>query len=211
MTTMLSIDENIARALDLISRCGMELNGLCQTADELIESALTRPKGGAEYCFDGDIVQKNKFDPSGWMISASAKSFGLKRNRKADGPERYLGYQISLFGEEIPSGSGMPLIHVFLWDGPADFTNYSMAFPLDLESTSLDQGRLFCWCPEDGLGWQGRQWTYSLQLTAMNSRQDLVQSLLEPALALLAGKTTLEALPDSLSGLVRYPPEVLSC
>ena len=53
--------------------------------------------------------------------------------------------------------------------------------------------------------WTDREWTYSLRLTAMNNRQNLVDAVINPALALLQMKSATEALPDNLLGLVFYP------
>lgn len=199
-------DANLMRAFELVSLCGVELNGLLETATELFEEHLQTlpPDFSAKY--EGKVISKDRYDKSGWLITDTAVCFPLKK-KKSTSPEpvMYICYQISMYGNGLMPSNKVPLLHVFLWSCAVDFDEeLCIHFPYDDTSLIIDDARLLVWGERQPSNWDGREWAFSIKLTSLNNRQNLLESVVNPALDLLQMKSAKEALPDNLPGLVLY-------
>ncbi|MEN9492193.1 MAG: hypothetical protein RJA63_2642, partial [Pseudomonadota bacterium] len=158
--------------------------------------------------YAGKPTSKDGQDGSGWLYAHHAMSFPLKKKRNSSQEaDMYLGYQISLLADSLLPDDKFPMVHVFLWSVLNDLEDYRVRFPFD--DGKLEADRLITWANGDASKWTDRDWTFSLRLTSLNNRQNLVESVINPALALLQMKTAIEALPDDLPGLVFYPQSVV--
>lgn len=117
----------------------------------------------------------------------------------------YLVFQISLAGDGIQASDNVePLLHIGRWDAHIDFDNGSyMGFPLsgyDGPEFSIEKDVLMRWQGDT----QPDSWLYSLQLSEINTLHDVHVKILEPVRTLLLGARVEQALPVTLTGLVRY-------
>lgn len=206
-------DANLVRAFDLVSKCNSEIEGLTKTLNELFEEELGQLPPNLKFKYQGEPINGCGYDASEYLTTDHAWSFPLKqkfKNRSAD-PDMYIGYQVSMCGTRIFPDEKAPMLHVFFWEGAIDFDECYVNFPLDEDSTlSIDSSRLLVWGEKTPSNWMERQWTFSIKLTTMNNRQNLLESVVKPALALMEMKPAKEALPDDLPGLVIYPNTVLT-
>ncbi len=205
-------DTNLIRAFELVSQCWLEVTELAKTLDELFEEKLWKLPPDFEMKYDGNSVVEYRTDESDYLFTDLAKSFPLKKkfSSKSAPPDMYIGYQVSLLGDGIFPDVKAPLIHVFFWECKADFNDFYFSFPPREDSSpSLDSSRLFVWGESEPSKWTERQWSFSIKLTDMNNRQNLLNSVVEPALSLLGRASAKVALPDDLPGLVLYPLNVL--
>lgn len=198
--------KTISDCFALIARCGAELEGLKDALGNLLSEQL-KTKNASPFVLAGNLKIDDRFaagNNSAWVYTDSACNFPLKPQGKKGKniAEGYLGFQISMTGDGIAIPENVePLLHIFFWEMPVDFDdgNY-IGFPLDVEeSHKITNNRL--------LNWNESQWTYSLRLMSINSIEDLVKYVVEPALTLLSGKNVIDALPDEWLGkaLIRYP------
>jgi len=196
----------MAQCFQLVSSAWNEIKALAGTLDNLLLRELER--NDLPYKLLGKISSSEGWDDYGCVRTDFANNFPLVRKRKGPSPKQadlYFGYQISLLGHGINgSNKPEPLLHVFLWEVPADFENWWMQFPLELDSCQVENQVLIIWPNEDTVY---TQWTFSLRLTRLNSSESLEQQIVKPAMALLEGKSTEVALPKTLPGLVQYRKE----
>ncbi len=205
-------DTNLIRAFETVSQCWLEVTGLAETLDELFEEELRQLPANLRMKYDGNPVVASRNDKSDYLSTDLATSFPLKNkfSSQSAAPDMYIGYQVSMLGDGIFQDAKAPLIHVFLWGCQADFDDFYFSFPLDEDSSlSLDSSRLFVWGESAPSTWTERQWSFSIKLTDMNNRQNLLDSVVKPALSLLGMVSANDALPDNLPGLVLYPLNVL--
>lgn len=144
--------------------------------------------------------------------SGLAGSFPLvQRKKRKEVIVAWLNYQISLFGNGVPSClvDGVeqpyePVLHVAHWTCEFSFEyDAYIGFPArDWQPWQNVAQRLLTW--GDSESPFGDEWTYSLRLAEMEGDDALLRSVIAPALALLEGKPATEALPDDLPGLVFY-------
>jgi len=134
----------------------------------------------------------------------------LQKKKRKDTIVAFLNFQISLAGDGVPllESTAQPLgavLHIAHWtcEFSFDYDAY-VGFPATGWQPWLNQaGRLLRW--EDDESPFGDEWTYSLRLDALSADEGLLrQVVLQPVLALLEGAPAEQALPDGLSGLIRY-------
>ena len=210
----------LAKIFETAARFGTEINALTDMLCDLFSKEIPNTKPSLKCCIAGDPKVKWRPDDSSWVCTDVAFNIPLIANtkrktepantkRKAE-PDMYIGFQISLArdGIAIP-GNEKPLLHVFFWDVAADFDGYYTSFPMgeDEPASGLEvvENRILVWADEASNDWAARQWTFSLQLTSLNSKADLQKCIIAPSIALLSGKPILEALPANLPGLIFYP------
>ncbi|WP_295454692.1 hypothetical protein [uncultured Thiodictyon sp.] len=198
--------KKLAQCVRAISAYGKEIDALRAVLNGLLLQAIDNPD--MPYARHGDPVPAARMDDSEWIYTDVAFSIPLWYIRR--GPhttDMYLGYQISLSGDGIGfSGNDAPLLHVFLWDEPADLEENWMGYPLDAKSEpTLVHNRLIIWPRANRT-----QWTFSIDLLSLDSSQALLDSIVTPAIALAsleAEDGILQILPDNLQGLVVYKNE----
>jgi hypothetical protein len=180
---------SLAKCIKLVDDLGKEINALNDTLREML---LDRIKDDS-WCIEAKI-DVDRYTDSGWLCSDWAVSFPLKEPRKKEAT-RYFGYQISLIGDgmSVP-GNNEPMLHVFLWGVAAGFKDdqYSFSFPLENDSDEpwcLRNGVLIDWCcGEDAKSWAEQQWTFTLPLVALNSREHLEERIINLSMELLRAK-----------------------
>jgi hypothetical protein len=198
--------KKLTQCVRAISAYGKEIEAFRETLNGLLLQAIDN--GGTPYARHGNPVTAARMDDSEWVYTDVAFSIPLwhiRRGRHVT--DLYLGYQISLSGDGIGfRGNDEPLLHVFLWDGPADLEENWMGYPLDAESEpTIEHNRLIMWP-----GANRAQWTFSIYLLSLNSNEALFDRVVTPAITLASLETEdgiLEILPDDLPGLVRYKNE----
>ena len=157
-----------------------------------------------------EATEESGMEDSEWVYTDFVWSLPLKSvGRGKTKTKRYLGYQISMFGDGIAiPGNLEPLLHVFCWGDAVNFDNGEgyAGFPFE-DPLEVVDGRLCVWDIPEVTDWSKHSWMYSLRLTALNSPDDLKKYVVEPVLALLKGIDPVTALPDDWLGgvLVRYP------
>ena len=142
--------------------------------------------------------------------SALSSSFGLlvRNKKKKEFIGGWLNYQISLTGDGLPQRADgqpcAPVLHVAHWacEFAFEYDAY-VGFPASLWQPWQQQGDSLLWWEESDSQF-GPEWTYTLDLAALNSDDALRAAVVAPALALLAGKPVAEALPATTPGLLRY-------
>lgn len=208
----------VAKSVALVSKIGDEINALQLLLHTQIITGLEQAE--LPFVFAGGAQYSDCVDESGWVYTGIAESFPLKGSRRKKNPEAYLGFQISLEGDgiNIPGlNDNEPLIHVFCWNDPCDFSeeNYLSFEGLEKDDQSVatvENNRLLVWdgpyeTSQTKLGQVG--WAYSLRLLSLNTPEDLKRHIIDPAIALLRGSQIIHALPDSLPALVRYPSSLV--
>lgn len=203
--------KTISGCFKLVSRVGAELEALSDTlANRLVERV--RENDTNTFLMASKAIEDCRSDDSTWIYTDISYSLPLKLKGKGNrSAKRYLGYQISTMGDgiELP-GNAEPLLHVFCWDRPIDFSEEEyVGFPLEEdadEAVEIAGDRLISW-GGNARAWYERSWMYSIRLTAINSPADLTKYIVEPALALMNGVDAHVALPDGWldSIIVRYP------
>ncbi len=196
------------KCFDIVSRCGVELNGLIETLNGLIDEKFRLSKDELP-CVRDDAkpTYSGRYDDSGWVYRDIAYSFPLKAPRKKTGPDMYFGYQVSMIGDGMQfPGNSEPLLHVFLWNCPIDLNEQYIHFPfVPDESLSVVDSRLAVWGEIDPSNWLDRQWCFSLRLTTLNGPEELLERVVKPTIALLKLGRARDALPDGLTGMMTYP------
>jgi hypothetical protein len=209
----------LAGCFSLVAACGKEINGLHDMLANMLVERFTERKESLPCVLAGKAINDARMDDSEWVCTDTAFSLPLKaagRGKKC--AEQYVGYQISMSGDGIAiPGNAEPLLHVFCWGSPCDFTSeYYAGFPHvndDEDPCEIVCDRLMLWGSRNSTEWNKRSWCYSLRLVALNSQDDLKTYVVDPALALLMGGEVVKALPDSWLGaaLICYPTrEVLA-
>lgn len=201
--------KTVAQSCELVSRVGLEIDGLSRLLSDMITAALSKattlPCGLA-----GSVVSNQRTDDSGWVYTDIAYSFPLKGKGKGkQKTELYISFQISLTGDGIAiPKNAEPLLHVYSIGNACDFEADYIGFPLindEDEPFEIINDRLLFWGSQESSEWNKCGWAYSLRLMSLNSPEDLKRHVIEPMLALLGGESVLNALPDTLPALVKYP------
>lgn len=194
-------NKTISDCFDLITRCGNELVGIRDALNNMLSEEFLSKNNNFPFRTEGDFIQSDRLDDSGWLYTDEAQSIGLKAKGKRK-IERYLGYQISMTGDgiQVPNYNE-PLLHVFCWAQPCDFDEGDYVggaawkddedYPL-----SITESRLLYWGALDESEWNEREWTFTLRLMALNTPDDLKKYVIQPAFALLKGDNICTALPD---------------
>lgn len=203
----------VVECFDFVARISTELENMKDALANLFSEQLSK-KVALPCVLAGEVDTDdrigNGYDRS-WVYTDSAYSFPLKgkgKGKKSVG--RYLGFQISMSGEGINiPGNNEPLLHVFCWSYPIKFEDCYISFPWGDDDYKIIDDRLMLWAKPEA-DWNEREWNYSLRLLSINSIDDLKKYIVTPALALLKGEGTREALPDEWlnSVLARYPAEI---
>lgn len=205
-------EQNLTRAFKMVAQCGLELNGLIATLDDLIVSEIKQFPAEIG-CIEGDEKQKvsNLNDASEWLMIGYSNSFPLSKSRGRRKTSNWLSYQISLIGDGVLKNATEPLLHISLWDYAISLKDEDcVAFPMDVDpSDRIEEGRLIAWSPDNTEYWGSRSWTYSLRLMELHDRASLVRHVVEPVIALLKREDTKKALPDDLPALVMYPADAI--
>lgn len=200
--------KTVAQCFELVSRVGLEIEGLSQMLKDMITTALGETRSLP--CTLADQPQHDdQLDESKWVYTDNAYSFPLKGRGKRT-TERYISFQISLTGDRIAiPGNTEPLLHVYSLGNACDFNEAEyIGFPLEDdedEPFKVIIDRLLFWGNQEMPEWNKCGWAYSLRLMSLNSPDDLKKHVIEPMLALLGGADVQSALPDSLPALVKYP------
>ena len=203
----------ITHAFELVSAVGKEVSALIQTLDNLIEQRIEASCVTYELFDAADESTLN--DDDEWVAIGYAGSFPLitkkvGAGRRKNHPDKYLCYQISLSGSgTLESQNSQPLLHVLCLEEGVDFAEdlyfgdaWLTDYPWVLEGDSLIR-----WLNEEDNETPTGDWAFSVKLTSLNSSQDLEDKIVNPAIALLNGKSSQEALPSTLEGLVRFRKE----
>ena len=207
----------LTKCFEIVSRCVTEVEALSDMLNGMLLEELGRSDNKLPCIINGESKHSYFTGDIGWVITDSAYSFPIKTKGKGKKKTAmYLGYQISLAGDGIAlnNGNRQPLLHVCLWEVPLGFDdgNY-VSFPMESASEAsfeIIDGRLLTWgdvTPE--INWHDRGWTFSVLLTVLNNREDLLKYVVTPALSLLRGSDAKEALPENLQGLVRYSKPII--
>jgi len=211
---MTTVDgKTLAHCFSFVTACGKELNGLHDMLANMLVERITERRESLPFVLAGKAIIDSRMDDSEWICTDIAFSLPLKAaGRGKKSAEQYVGYQISMAGDGIAiPGSEEPLLHVFCWGSPCDFTSgYYAGFPHvndDEDPYEIVCDRLMLWGSRKSSEWNKRSWCYSLRLVALNSQDDLQAYVVDPVVALLMGSEVIAALPDDWLGaaLVRYP------
>jgi hypothetical protein len=193
-------NKTISDCFELVAQCGNELVGIRDALNNMFSEEFSSKHNDFPFSPEGDFVQSERFDDSGWLYTDEAQSIGLKAKGKRK-IERYIGYQISMTGDGILVPSyNEPLLHVFCWEHPCDFDEGDYvgcsAWEDDENSPlSIAENRLLYWGSLDESGWNECEWTFTLRLMALNTPDDLKKYVIQPAFALLKGVNICTALP----------------
>ena len=199
--------KTVAQCFELVSRVGLEIEGLSQMLQDMITTALGETRS-LPCTLAGPPKYDSRNDDSDWVCTDEAWSFPLKGLGRGRTTKMYICFQISLTGDGIAiPGNAEPLLHVYSSNAACSFDNSDyIGVPLDDERPAkIINHRLLLWDSEELSNWNECEWAYSLRLMSLNSRGELKKHVIEPMLALLGGADVQSALPDSLTALVKYP------
>lgn len=200
--------KNIARAYKLVVDCGSEATALMELLGTMVSETLVANGNGLPCVLAGEPDSDEDFDEGENVYISWLLSFPLKRKGKGNNRvERYLSFQISMIGDgcDIP-GNDEPLLHVYCWESEPDLEEYCMSFPLDAdEEMHVVADRLLVWGDESRMQWNDHGWAYAIKLVNINNPGDLHEHVVKPVVRLLQGAPVMQALPDSLPGILRYP------
>lgn len=199
---MADIGKSISESISFISKVGAECELLGALVKQELSSLFSDGPLGKRFQAENWIAA-SQMDSHEWVYTDIAYSLPLTIKPKRS-VGAHLFFQISLAGVGIAAvDNDQPLLHVGVWiDGPADFEELWMGFPLDQEEPEqLKEGTLFTWpAPGKDVG----SWVYSLRLAEINTMQDVQAKIVAPVKALLLNEIVSDALPQILQGLVRY-------
>lgn len=139
-----------------------------------------------------------------WTFSNCSVSVGIGRHDGRSKVKAYVSFQVALAGDTLPEDARDPLLHVHLWEDPVDFNESDYCyFAFDTEESYRPEtfGKLLTWTPEWSEGnepWSRKTWTFSVNLMDLNSDADIKRLVMDPVMALLAGKDIDVSLPDAL-------------
>ena len=103
------------------------------------------------------------------------------------GTECWLGFQISVVGNETPlGGADEPILYVFLMDAPVDLDAYLIGFPLDeSETLGVREDRLIAWGQCDAHDPTAMSWCFALRIAELRDAKAFESQAVVPAMALL--------------------------
>jgi hypothetical protein len=200
----------IVRSCELTESIWTQVGDLFEALAALTENTLSKQRF-MNLQAAGKSRAQYQPSASGWLSTGYSLSFPvMEKKRRKPSPTAWINYQVSVFGDGIQpvvngeQSSMGPVIHVSLWDHASDFDAPGMyvAFPPAWETWETRHRRLLTWDSEQS--YHHGQWTFSIQLLALNSEDALWTSIIAPVQALLDGKPPEVALPDTLPGLVMY-------
>lgn len=179
---------------------------LQQQLDALLGEAL----GAAKLCHKlGSVEESVQQVPAlGRVALASSLPLIVRNKKKKEFIGGWLNYQISLAGDGVPLlQDGTPagaVLHVAHWACEFAFEyDAFVGFPASAWQPWENRGNRLLWWEESESHF-GAEWTYTLQLSALDGSEALLAAVVQPALALLQGKPLDEALPAGVPGLLRY-------
>lgn len=195
----------IAGCFRLASDCGREINAMDEALKNLFLKASVNHADSLPWkILEGDKASKCK-DVSGWVQTDFSRSFPLARKGKKR-PQMYLGYQISLSGDAIAISEPEPLVHVYCWENPVDFSDWYMGYPLDGTSQPELVDNVVFWPCEATDNGRSSCWTFSIRLSVLNNPEDLDRNIIQPAVKLLKGEGAESSLLG-VTGLLIYPDD----
>nr|WP_156889283.1 hypothetical protein [Halomonas sp. 1513] len=196
--------ESIFRAFNLVEQVGHEINGLARIIEhELVESFISQGEGKdvklASWRKEADWVSESQ-----WVYMGHVVSLGVTTCR-GKLPRRYLSIQFAMIGETMTSfkhPNSQPLVHVSFWDEPVDM-EYSYMGLEDLSKPlpTLVNDSVFYWSAPGDSGLSA-QWTFSVRLTSLNSRDDVKNKIVDVFWELLS--CDIDTAHLDIEGLVRY-------
>lgn len=200
---------DVSRCFATVNRFGEELQSFNDEVAKQFERALSDEKYRDPFALAGKL--KKHWDWNNDLVcDGVASNYPLRKSgRGKHGVSNYLGWQVGLFGPcvTIPGFDPEPLVHMYCFEDSVDFTQNSVAFPLDRDDELwLDDDRLLMWGSADS-DWCDRGWCFSLRLLELGSPDDIRDFLVGPAMALLRGGGAKEHLAaEAISqALVVYP------
>lgn len=199
---------NIMRAYKFVADCGNEVAALMKLLEDAVTEALAAQGNGLPCVPAAEPSSETILDEGGSVYTGWLLSIPLKRKGKGSKRiEKHLSFQVSMLGDgcDIP-GNNEPLLHVYCWESEPDLDEHCMTFPLDAdEEMHVIADRLIVWGEQEGLQWDDQGWAYTLKLVQLNNPADLHDHVIRPMMKLLQGVSVMQALPDSLPGLLHYP------
>lgn len=179
---------------------------LQQQLDKLLHTAL----GEARVCHKlGEVEESVQQLPAlGRVALASSLPLIVRNRKRKEFTGGWLNYQISLAGDGVPmQENGEPfgaVLHVAHWACEFAFEyDAFVGFPASAWQQWENKGERLLWWEESESHF-GAEWTYTLDLAALDGEAALLAAVVQPALALLQGTALDEALPADTVGLLRY-------
>ncbi|OGB52265.1 MAG: hypothetical protein A2503_14435 [Burkholderiales bacterium RIFOXYD12_FULL_59_19] len=198
----------LVQCFNAISAFGKEIDSLCSSLNELLTKEIGKAVLSCKVA--GEFSEDSRQDEACWLYTDVASSLPLMgKTLRKNRPEMYIGYQISMIGDGMSfCGNEDPLLHVYLWRDENCFDDECyMRYPLAQDPPyQLISNRLIVWGDLKD-GWKEYEWTFSIRLLSLDSSKALLDRVIKPAIALLAGTAVTSALPDNLPGLVIYSDE----
>ncbi|SEN20773.1 hypothetical protein SAMN04487857_111193 [Pseudomonas sp. ok272] len=188
--------KSITQSTEFLARVYAECNHLSKLLKQELSALLLQTAHQA----GGPWIGSFQEDPSGCLYYSLAHSLPLV-DRASEQPDRHLFFQISLADDGMAATHNTePLLHIGRWDHAINFAqDYYMGFPL------FEDGELAPALVRDVLmHWPGGEWLYSVQLSSINTPDDIRSHIIEPVKALLLGTPEHNAPPAALRGLARY-------
>ncbi|MCK9245960.1 MAG: hypothetical protein M0P11_03285 [Anaerolineaceae bacterium] len=175
----LSIGQSISQSVMILDKAWKEIIALIPRIQEEVENLLDDTKTKFNYK-EGWNTPWDYTEEISEIVSGTIFSLGIYKGSKTT-VNRYINFQISLFGECIGK-NGEPLLHISLEGDPGDFEFNYMGLDLD-DSLELPicirEDVLLDWEPE-GTVWHDQWWTYSLYLTSINEMEDIEAKIIKP-------------------------------
>ncbi|MDC7714150.1 hypothetical protein PQU96_08400 [Vogesella sp. LYT5W] len=183
-----------------------QAKALQQQLDGLLGETL----GAAKLCHKlGSVEHSVQQVPAlGRVALASSLPLIVRNKKRKEFIGGWLNYQISLAGDGVPlQQDGTPVgavLHVAHWACEFAFEyDAFVGFPASAWQPWENRGNRLLWWEESESHF-GAEWTYTLQLSALEGDEALLAAVVRPALALLQGQPLDEALPAAVPGLLRY-------
>lgn len=175
-----------------------------------LDSVLAETLNASRLCHKiGDVQHSVQQSPAqGRVALASSLPLIVRNKKRKEFTGGWLNYQISLAGDGVPlAADGTALgavLHVAHWacEFAFEYDAY-VGFPASAWQPWENKGQRLLWWEESESHF-GPEWTYSVELAALDNDALLQAAVVAPALALLQGRAFDEALPETLTGLLRY-------
>lgn len=201
-----TVGQTIFYTFRAVERIGKEIDNLLNLIENEIASSFPKSqnRNHPKIVTKWDTVHRDSENQ--WTYTDAAGYIGIGKTQ--DKPKGYVSFQISLDSDGMKSDvchNQEPLLHVILWEDHVDFDGdfyFSLANIHDDGNPTLQDGVLFSW-EDNAADWSDQVWAYSLQLTSINSIDDVKNKIIKPIYTLLQNGVDAVSVKD-IDGIIHY-------